>query len=489
MSNIDDSISEVKAARLKLVKKVTKVAFVSLLIVALAALLYFLILSVTKSFNSDSDKALTEVSRTNGALEAEEPSNQPPIDSAERAAIQQQLSDTRQRLQQAGANAAFNAWRPEQFTTFQQMLENAYALYTDADYAGTRAALSDLNNAISQLENEYQAAFTQAYEQAFAAFSDGEISRARLLNTEALRINPSFTPALELQPRLEAYEEVQALWLQSQTARAENNPLREIELLESLLALDPNHEQAAERAQEVSAELAERAFLNALDQALQALDSGDLDRAATAINRAAQIDGSRAEIANARARLTNARAEQELAQIEQQLALFQEIDEWATVAMVASNALQKYPSHSVSNNALTQASAIVQTQAQLQRYIDSPQRLADLAVLQNAQEAVATAQRYEQISPRLSSAIEELQQLIETANQPVTVVLTSDNRTHVRVLGEGVVGTHSEYSFSLKPGTYQFEGRREGYRSKIITVVVEQSAAPIAVTLICDERI
>ncbi|EGN75463.1 hypothetical protein A28LD_1076 [Idiomarina sp. A28L] len=485
MSNIDDSISEVKAERLRLFKKAAKVLVVSLLIVAFAALLYFLITSLTKSFGSEPEKKSAQTS----VVKDQNQVNQAPVDTAERAAIQQRLSDTRQRLQRASNNTAFNEWRPEQFTLLEQALENAYALYTATDYAGARATLSEINSSLSSLESDYESAYTDTYEQALAAFSDNEISRARLLNAESLRINPSFGPALELQPRLDAYEEVQALWLQSQTAQAENNLPREIELLERLLSLDNAHQRAAERARVVRAELAERAFLNALNIALEALDSGDLDRAETAINRAAQIDSGRAEIANVRVRLATARTERELAQIEQQLALFQEIDEWATVAMVANNALQQYPSHSVSRNALTQASAIVQTQAQLQGYIDRPQRLADLTVLQNAQQAVATAERYAQMSARLSGAISELEQLIDVANQPVTVVLTSDNRTHVRVLGEGVVGTHAEYSFSLKPGTYQFEGRREGYRSKIITVVVEQSAAPIAVTLMCDERI
>ncbi|RUO20849.1 hypothetical protein CWE08_07035 [Aliidiomarina iranensis] len=499
MSNIDDSISEIKAARRKLITKVAKVALVSLLIIAFAALLYFLILTFSSSFNRDSavvDNAveLSEGIEHSSAEANENGENQaltanPAINPAERAAIQQQLSETRQRLQQARQNQALEAWRPEQLTRLDNALESAYTLYTAADYSATRNALLNIDTQLQQLNTDFETAYTSVYQQALAAFSAGEISRARLLDREALRINPRFTPALNLQPRLDVYEEVQALWLQSNAARAENNLERESELLTALLALDSAHAQGYERAQVVQFELIERAFLEALNTAVLALDNGDLDAATAALSEAVEAGGERVEVADLRARIASERAERELAQIEQQLALFQELDEWPTVAMVASNALQKYPAHTASDQALTQATAITQSQAQLQRYIERPQRLSDLAVLRNAEEAIANAVRYQSLSAKLAAAVTELNEQIEVANEPVPIILSSDNRTFVRVLGEGNVGIHSEYTFSLKPGTYQFEGRREGYRSKIITVVVEQAAAPIRVTLICDERV
>jgi len=93
------------------------------------------------------------------------------------------------------------------------------------------------------------------------------------------------------------------------------------------------------------------------------------------------------------------------------------------------------------------------------------------------------------LSAKLGEKINQVEQLIEKENQPIDVTIRSDNRTYIKVLGVGVVGKVREKTIQLKPGKYQLEGRRDGYRSIIVDVVVEKSGTPIVINVQCNERV
>ena len=52
-----------------------------------------------------------------------------------------------------------------------------------------------------------------------------------------------------------------------------------------------------------------------------------------------------------------------------------------------------------------------------------------------------------------------------------------------------MIGRTRARTIELRPGEYVFEGKREGYRSKLVEVVVQANAgAPVEVRIVCDER-
>ena len=51
------------------------------------------------------------------------------------------------------------------------------------------------------------------------------------------------------------------------------------------------------------------------------------------------------------------------------------------------------------------------------------------------------------------------------------------------------IGRTRERTIELRPGAHVFEGKREGYCSKLVEVVMQASAgAPVEVRIVCDER-
>ena len=71
---------------------------------------------------------------------------------------------------------------------------------------------------------------------------------------------------------------------------------------------------------------------------------------------------------------------------------------------------------------------------------------------------------------------------------PLRVI--SDGETHISVRGVGIIGTVTDRTVLLRPGTYKLEGKKKGYRSKLIEVIVVSDANVLnEVTIICDEPI
>jgi hypothetical protein len=74
-------------------------------------------------------------------------------------------------------------------------------------------------------------------------------------------------------------------------------------------------------------------------------------------------------------------------------------------------------------------------------------------------------------------------------NKKITVEVISDNQTHILVRGVGVVGQTSLKTIQLTPGNYTFEGKRKGYKSKLINVLIPYDKPTFSLSIHCDEPI
>ncbi|MFU8784839.1 hypothetical protein [Aliidiomarina sp.] len=479
MSEFDNTIARDKEKKRAQFKTVSIVIAVS---IVLFTLLY---IGGKAIFSGMADDA------HNGSAITERPTVA--VDSETNAALREQaqaaLSGTRQQLNAVNDQPAFKAYLDAQYTELQELLDEALVAYTSTHYAEALEHLHSIQQQLSRAQQEHQSAYQDAYTRAQQAFNAGDIDSAQQANQQSLRLNPDYSPALALQNRIDVFDDVADLMRQVQIAMVEKDLPKQQDALQQVLLLDSEHEEAKEALRDVEQQLNEQAYAAAIARAIRFLDSGQLNQAESALNQASQLFSNRSEVNNLRMRIQTERTALELQAIEQQLNVFQAADEWPTVVMVANNALQKHPSHEPSQRALELGQTITQMQSAVNRYSSQPSRLSDLTVLQNAEQLLLSARVFTSLSGKLAAAVAELENVIEVANTPIDVLLISDNQTFVRVLGVGNVGTHAEYQFQLKPGVYQFEGRRSGYRSKIVTVTVTQSETPIEVRLAADERI
>ena len=68
-------------------------------------------------------------------------------------------------------------------------------------------------------------------------------------------------------------------------------------------------------------------------------------------------------------------------------------------------------------------------------------------------------------------------------------MVTSDNMTDIQVRGIGKLGLIHNKTIELKPGYYTFEGTRNGFKSKLLQVLIPYNKNNYSVRIICDESI
>ena len=68
-------------------------------------------------------------------------------------------------------------------------------------------------------------------------------------------------------------------------------------------------------------------------------------------------------------------------------------------------------------------------------------------------------------------------------------MVRSDGKTEISVRRVGIVGKTLEKVINLRPGDYTFEGKRAGYKSKLVKLTVPFNGTGLDIKIICDEQI
>lgn len=477
MSSVDQQIAENRAKKKKvIVTGVIASVFVCLLIgVVVTLLAYFPVSGNTPLAVEKQEESEQKTSSANQAVD--------------RKALQTVLNETNQRVSELVATPYLSKWQSAKVEGFQADIDQAFNDYGASNYSQAKTTIEQLNTDITEYQNAFEKAYKQAYENAAKAFAADDIDEATQLNAQALNVKGDYSDALALQKRIDTYHEVADLYEQARVGGVEGNIEKQRAAYQQILKLDPQQQEAKAALAKVEQQIKQQRFARALATAVNAIDNKDFDRAQEALAKASAIDNNRPELVTLQAQIDAELKSQGVKSLEKRIQIFAGADEWQTVQMLAEKGLADYPDSQVVQQAKQSASEILAASSALDVYIDRPGRLADNNIRQNAVNAVSKYSDLTQLSAKLGKKVDQVEQLIEKENQPIDVTIRSDNRTYIKVLGVGVVGEVREKTIELKPGKYQLEGRREGYRSTIVDVVVEKSGTPIVINVQCNERV
>jgi len=179
------------------------------------------------------------------------------------------------------------------------------------------------------------------------------------------------------------------------------------------------------------------------------------------------------------------RTEQALRQAEQAT----REDNWVRAKAEFEKAKRDMPENEAAIKGIKRAKKILWFQSILGQYTKSPYRLADSGVLNEAKKILVQAEDASKHSPKIKKQIEQLNKLIVTFNRLILVTVMSDNRTDIQVRGIGKLGVIPHRTIQLKPGYYTFEGTRNGFKSKLLQVLIPYDQDNYSVSIICDESI
>lgn len=250
----------------------------------------------------------------------------------------------------------------------------------------------------------------------------------------------------------------------------------------------PHPEGEGRRSESREAPRAE-AFAGAMTEGLAALDRQDFAaaRAAFASARGVKPDSPQAADGLARAeaglrRLTIAAQREEAEALEAE-------EEWRDALAHYEAVLAIDPAILFAQEGRDRARDRAELAESLAFHLASPGRLSSDEVLREASDLVARAAEIEPAGPRHRRQVAELRRLVDAFARPVVARLRSDDLTQVVVYRVGRLGTFTERSLELRPGTYTVVGSREGYRDVRRQLRIEPGEEPEPLEVRCEEKI
>lgn len=360
-----------------------------------------------------------------------------------------------------------------------------------ADEGDLDAALQLLTTALHEGEALRTAAedrFKANIGAAAAALQKEDVNTARAHAEQALQQRPESKDAKQLEARIGRFLALRAARHAAEDARIAGRPQAERAALEKVLKVTPGDAAAKARIAEIGRLEEERQFGRFIAQGRQAVADRDAALARAALGAAEKLRPKHADTAVLR---------KELAEFQRILSRDKHLadgaqaanrDDWEAAHREFDAARVLDPAHGGAIMGGDLAARIMDSRRAIGNYLARPARLATPEIAAAARNTLEEASDLLELSPTLKSMASELEEEVGLQQTPVVVIVLSDGETDIGIRGMGRIGRTERREIQLRPGVYAFEGRRRGYRTKLVQIRVVAGSGPIELQIVCDEQ-
>ena len=392
-------------------------------------------------------------------------------------------------LAQSLADRGVTEWDPSDYedalavaAAASQAYDATQFLTAKETWDGGLERLRSLDARAGELLAESLARGQQAVERGRRELAEKEFSMALL-------VDPGNQTAIAGMARAEHIEEVFALMAEAGSLEQQGQLQEARDLYRKVVQLDSEIEEAPEGVRRIDAAIVERSYSKAMSQGYAALGMEDYEAARKAFRTAARIHPNASEPREGLERVAGGQRVTGIEGHRDRAANLEASEKWQDAVTEYDAALAIDAGLVFAQEGRLRAAARADLDERLQGFIDAPDRLYTVNVLQSAGEAIQQASRVPHPGPRLVGQATRLAGMMEQATQTVPVTLRSDNLTDVMVFRVGRLGLFEQFELQLKPGTYTVQGTRKGYRDvqRKLTVRPGQKIDPVMIR--CEEPI
>jgi tetratricopeptide (TPR) repeat protein len=222
---------------------------------------------------------------------------------------------------------------------------------------------------------------------------------------------------------------------------------------------------------------------------MSALASGDYAAAQAAFEQAGRIRPGSADVADGLDQIRRAKETGALTDTLQRATAAEQSERWSEALAAYRSALQAESTLRPAQDGVERTEPRAMLDAQLQSYLDKPDRLYSNAGRDAARTVLSRAQSVPAPGPRLQQQVANLEQLIRQSETPIRVALNSDNATEVQIYRIGKLGLFDHRELELMPGRYTVVGTRQGFRDVRRELNLVPGAAPPTIVVRCEEPI
>ncbi len=380
-------------------------------------------------------------------------------------------------------------WDYPQSQQLDRLNDEALAKFSTADYAGTVSSMEHRTQLAQTMITASQREFVQALSNAQSAYNADRYEEANIQVAKALMLEKTSLEAETLSIKINKLPEILTLVEKINTARIENNTEKELSLIKQLVKLAPERKSAIKRQHLLLNALNHRNFKSYIAQAHQAIKRGNTEKAKQTIRAAKKIFPDRQEIGEATTALQALEKKQRFGTYQQKAQSAMAADDWEVAKKQLELALQEHADDKSIQQSLQTATAIISLNNTFEKQIKKPYRLSNKQLAAKMSDKINKAAAFVDMSPSLRKKTKKLSYLIQSMNKKIPVEIVSDNKTHILLRGVGIVGKTTLKTIQLTPGRYSFEGKRKGYKSKLVNVLIPYEQTSYRISLHCDEPI
>lgn len=385
--------------------------------------------------------------------------------------------------------ANLSAWNRKAYNDIHSLKKQALSAFGQGDYKRALDMLNQTGSLADQVLMQWKERYSAAYSKALSFFNEGSPDAARLSIDEALILKPSDPAALILKQRIDVLPAVKKLLAEADTAGIENDVRKELRILKEIIALDPVRGELKEKILRLEGKTDEEEFASFIDDGLKAVDGFKLGKARSALRSAKAIFPSRREIQILSDRISKVARTLSLSNALKKGDQAAKRDDWSFALVTYQEALKSHPDNGELIEKIQVARRIISLSDSISDYLGRHHRLASEKVALMAKQALEDAKDFSDMSRSLALKAAELAGVLAKYNRPADLIVKSDNKTHITIRRVGNIGAVSEKLIRLRPGKYTLEGKRPGFKSKLLDVVIKLDQDLTEVEVICDERI
>ncbi|WP_163340349.1 hypothetical protein [Desulfopila sp. IMCC35008] len=217
------------------------------------------------------------------------------------------------------------------------------------------------------------------------------------------------------------------------------------------------------------------------------LDSSDIPGAEASLADALRLSPTDPAVLAAKKKLESAREDLVVLRLRQQAQSQMSNEQWHKALTSYQQVLKIAPQAAFALQGVAVARRNSELVVQIDTLLKSAERLQDERVQQNGRATLEYARRLEGLGPRTTAKINDLDEVLTRASQPIVLILQSDNLTEVTLYHVGRLGRFYQRRLVLRPGKYTIIGERTGYRVKRSIIELTHEQPEVEYSIRCEE--
>ena len=390
-----------------------------------------------------------------------------------------------QRLEQRDAAT----WGGASLAQVRDDLAAGDAAMASREFEAALGRFDALARGLDALEQQLPRVVQARLADAKAAFDAGRAAEAQEKFATVLKVAPDDAAARSGSARSKVLDEVLRETAAGARAEQAGDTRGAIAAYQRALQLDPATTAARAGIARLGARESDDAYAAAMARAMAALARRDYTAAQVAFEAAGRLRPGTPEVADGLQQVRRNAETQSLTALIERAVVAERAEQWSQALALYGEALKAEPALRAAQDGVERAEPRAMIDAELQSFLDKPERLYSPSGRDIARNVLERAARVPVPGARLLGQRAQLAEQLRQAETPVKVALASDNATDVQIYRIGKLGPFEHRDLELMPGRYTVVGTRQGYRDVRKELNLLPGAPPPTLVVRCEEPI